>query len=163
MNDEIYNEKLKDLKRQYQEIEQLNRAFHEQQEIALTAIYQTLPDDVAVKVPLLYPDFDGLIGQTFKDPGCKFVYSGELYKTIQPNFTFQAHFPPGVGTESMYERIDEKHAGTAEDPIPFKYNMKLEDGKYYSEDGVTYYCYRDSGIPMTYKLSELVEQYVHVV
>ena len=41
--------------------------------------------------------------------------------------------------------------------------MMLEQGKYYVQDGVTYLCTRDSGIPMTHALSELVGQYVEKV
>ena len=41
--------------------------------------------------------------------------------------------------------------------------MVLESGKYYSQDGVTYHCTRDTGNPVYHALSELVGLYVEVV
>ncbi len=40
--------------------------------------------------------------------------------------------------------------------------MALENGKYYIEDGIVYYCNRDTGIAVYNKLSELVGIYVIV-
>ena len=39
----------------------------------------------------------------------------------------------------------------------------LEEGKYYSQDGKVYLCTRDSGIPLTHALSELVGLYVEEI
>lgn len=72
-------------------------------------------------------------------------------------------YPPGEGTESLYEKIDEVHTGTAEDPIPYSGNMALENGKYYTQDGQTYKCTRDTGTAVYNALSELVGIYVEVV
>lgn len=58
---------------------------------------------------------------------------------------------------------DGAHAGTADDPIPYEGNMALENGKYYSQDGVVYRCTRDTGNPVFHALSELVGLYVEVV
>ena len=38
--------------------------------------------------------------------------------------------------------------------------MALEKGKYYSQDGVTYLCTRDTGIAVYNKLADLVGIYV---
>lgn len=70
---------------------------------------------------------------------------------------------PGVGTESLYTRIDETHDGTKYDPIPYSGNMALEAGKCYWQGGVTYLCNRDTGNPVYHALSELVGLYVEVV
>ena len=40
--------------------------------------------------------------------------------------------------------------------------MELENGKYYSQDGVTYLCTRDTGIPVYNPLKDLVGIYVEV-
>lgn len=96
-------------------------------------------DSTALRMLNFYPSFDKSIGQTVQQ-GFKFRYHGELYKTCQPSLTLQAHYPPGVGTESLYTRIDEVHAGTLLEPIPYKGNMALEKGLYYSQDGVIYLC-----------------------
>ena len=123
-------------------------------------------DQTALRMRQYYPTFAELVGQTVKQ-GTKFRADGsenaDLYKTIQPELTIQAHYPPGEGTESLYTRIDEIHDGTQYDPIPYNGNMALENGKYYIGGGVTYLCNRDTGNPVYNKLSELVGIYVEVV
>ena len=122
-------------------------------------------DQTALRMRRYYPTFTELVGHTVSQ-GTKFrVDDSEdayLYKTIQPELTIQAHYPPGVGTESLYTRIDETHDGTQYDPIPYDGNMALENGKYYIQDGVTYLCNRDTGNPVYNALSELVGLYVEV-
>ena len=68
---------------------------------------------------------------------------------------------PGEGTESLYTEVSKGHAGTKEDP-PYNNNMELEEEKYYSQDGVTYLCTRDTGIPVYNPLADLVGIYVEV-
>lgn len=123
-------------------------------------------DQTAFRMRGFYPTFAELVGQTVKQ-GTKFRVSdsedAELYKTIQPELMIQAHYPPGEGTESMYERIDETHDGSLYDPIPYEGNMALVSGKYYSQDGVTYLCNRDTVNPVYNPLRELVGIYVEEV
>ena len=125
----------------------------------------TVDDQTALRMRRYYPTFAELVGQTVK-LGTKFragdSENADLYKTIQPELTIQAHYPPGEGTESLYTRIDETHDGTQYDPIPYSGNMALENGKYYIEDGVIYLCNRDSGIAVYNKLADLVGIYVEV-
>ena len=125
----------------------------------------TVDDQTALRMRRYYPTFAELVGQTVK-LGTKFraddSENADLYKTIQPELTIQAHYPPGEGTESLYTRIDEIHDGTQYDPIPYNGNMVLEKGKYYSQDGVTYLCTRDTGIAVYNTLAELVEIYVEL-
>lgn len=126
----------------------------------------TVDDQTALRMRRYYPTFAELVGQTVKQ-GTKFRADGsenaDLYKTIQPELTIQAHYPPGEGTESLYTRIDEIHDGTKYDPIPYEGNMTLYNGKYYIEGGVTYLCNRDTGNPVYNKLSELIGIYVEVI
>lgn len=126
----------------------------------------TVDDQTALRMRRYYPTFAELVGQTVK-LGTKFRADdsdiADLYKTIQPELTIQAHYPPGEGTESLYTRIDEIHDGTQYDPIPYNGNMTLYNGKYYIEGGVTYLCNRDTGNPVYNKLSELVGIYVEVI
>ena len=68
-----------------------------------------------------------------------------------------------MDTASLWERIDEEHAGTLEDPIPYAPPMELFNGKYYTQDGVKYLCNRDSGQALSYNLPELVGLYVELV
>ena len=121
-----------------------------------------IDDQTALRMKGFYPTFDEIIGQTVKQ-GFKFTDGETLYKTRQPDLLIQEQYRPGEGTESLYEQIDETHAGTAEDPIPYSGNMALENGKYYSQDGQLYRCTRDTGIAVFNALSELVGVYVERV
>lgn len=94
--------------------------------------------------------------------GQKLLYGGSLYKVIQAH-TSQAGWKPGVGTESLFTRIDETYDGTKYDPIPYNGNMELFAGKYYSQSGQTYHCTRDTGTAVYHPLAELVGIYVEIV
>ena len=74
--------------------------------------------------------------------GDRFQYDGELYKVLQ---------------------VDDIHAGTAEDPIPYNGNMELIENLYYTQGGVLYRCTRSTGTAVYNALSELVGLYVEVV
>lgn len=119
-------------------------------------------DAEALLVKGIYPTWQSLVGQTVEQKGFKFTYGGKLYKTIPESHTFAAEWVPGVGTESLYTCIDDQHAGTLEDPIPYEGNMELTEGLYYSQDGVTYLCIRNTEQPVYHALSELVGLYVEV-
>ena len=123
---------------------------------------QSLEDAQALTVKAIYPQWQKIIGQTVKI-GYKFQHNDALYKTIQDNLLIQEQYIPGEGTESLYAVIDETHAGTQEDPIPYEGNMALENGKYYVQDGVIYLCNRDTEIPVYQDLKDLVGLYVEKV
>lgn len=124
---------------------------------------QSLPDSEALEAVTLHPKWKDLIGKTVEKLGFRFTHGGKLYKTIPANHTFQADWVPGVGTESIYTRIDETHAGALTDPIPYDGNMALESGKYYIQDGVIYLCSRDTVNPVYNPLADLVGLYVETV
>ena len=123
---------------------------------------QELDDAQALTVKAIYPQWQEIIGKTVK-LGYKFLHNDVLYKTIQDNLLIQDQWIPGEGTESLYAVINETNAGTQEDPIPYAGNMALENGKYYSQDGVIYLCNRDTEIPVYQALKDLVGLYVTVV
>lgn len=124
---------------------------------------QSLDDAQALMVKAIYPQWSEVIRQTVKQ-GFKFLYNDILYKVIQPDgLSIQEQYIPGVGTESLYAVINETNAGTQEDPIPYNGNMALENGKYYSQDGVIYPCNRDTEIPVYQALKDLVGIYVETV
>lgn len=117
-------------------------------------------DDVtAYRMREFYPEWAE--GQSYT-VGYKLLYGGSLYKVIQAH-TSQAGWKPGVGTESLFTRIDETHDGTKYDPIPYNGNMELFAGKYYTQSGQTYHCTRDTGTAVYHPLAELVGIYVEVV
>lgn len=121
-----------------------------------------IPDETAVRMLGFYPTFDEVVGQTVAQ-GFKFTYKGKLFKVVQASLTISEVYPPETGTESLYARIDEVHDGDIYDPIPYEGNMALENGKYYTQNGVIYLCNRDTGNPVYNALSELVGLYVEVV
>lgn len=117
-----------------------------------------LTDEEAITVKTLYHVWG--VGTEYA-AGQRVRYGNDLYKVLQRH-TSQAEWPPDTGTESLYVRIDEVHAGTLTDPIPYSGNMALESGKYYAQDGVMYKCTRDTINPVYNPLIDLVGLYVEV-
>ena len=137
------------------------RAYRAAIEAGSNAVDRSDADALAVKG--IYPVWESLIGQTAEKAEFKFTYQGDLYKTIPAGHTFAAEWVPGVGTESLYTRIDEAHTGTLADPIPYDGNMELFEGMYYSQAGVIYLCTRSTEQPVYHELNALVGLYVEVV
>lgn len=119
---------------------------------------QTLSDEESLKCVTLYEKWSGDgVAYAF---GKKVRHNGKLYKTKQAH-TSQADWSPDIAV-SLFDLINETNAGTKADPIPYSAGMALENGKYYSEDGVVYLCNRDTGIAVYNKLKDLVGIYVTV-
>ena len=125
---------------------------------------QSLEDAVALTAVELFPKWEDLVKNAVKvSKGFRFQYDGKLYRTEQPEYTFVEHYVPGVGTESLFSKVDETHSGTIDDPIPYEQNMEIYNGLYYSQYDVVYLCIRDSGQPLYHDLIVLVGNYVEVV
>lgn len=118
-------------------------------------------DNVAVRMIDFYPTFSEVIGQSVSQ-GFKFTYNNKLYRVIQASLLIQEHYIPGIGTESLYEIINEEYDGDIYDPIPYDGNMALESDKYYVQDYVIYLCTRDTVNPVYNPLAELVGVYVEL-
>lgn len=119
-------------------------------------------DNTALRMKDFYPTFDSLVGQQV-NKGFKFSYGGKLWSVVQSSLTIQTHYPPGIGTESLYTEVCETHTGTIDDPIPYSGNMALENGKYYMQDYKIYLCIRDTINPVYHPLADLVGLYVEEV
>lgn len=142
------------------------KAEAEAMKTAVSMAVQRLPDAEALTVKPLYPVWEDLVKLGIvktDEEGYKFTYNGDLYKCRDANPQFQATWIPGIDTAALYTRIDETHAGTIDDPIPYDGNMELVSGLYYSQDGIVYRCTRDTGIPLYHPLKDLVGIYVEVV
>lgn len=128
-------------------------------------VVQSIPDDaIALAAVPLHPEWDILAGAgATVSAGYRFRHEGKLYRVLIPNHTFAQEWVPGVGTESLYVRIDEAHAGTGDDPIPYDGNMELTEGLYYVQDDVVYLCTRSTGAPVYNALADLVGIYVESV
>lgn len=115
--------------------------------------------NTALRMKEFYPSFDSIIGQTVSK-GFRFTHGGKLWQVIQPEYTIQSHYAPGVGTESLYAEVSESHEGTEADPIPYEGNMALENGRCYVQDYEVFRCIRDTGNPVYHPLKELLGLYV---
>ena len=126
---------------------------------------QSLEDAVALTAVELFPVWKELVKEGRKvQKGFRFQHDGKLYRTEQPEYIFVEHYVPGTqGTESLFSKVDETHAGTLEDPIPYENNMEIYNGLYYTQNGITYLCIRDSNQPLYHNLADLVGLYVEQV
>ncbi len=124
---------------------------------------QELPDEQAAEVPALFPAWADLIGQQV-EAGKRLFYAGRLWKVLQTH-TIQENWTPDVAASLFTEVVAEQEGeiGTLDNPIPYNNNMELEAGKYYSQDGVVYRCFRSTGVPVYNPLAQLVGLYVEIV
>ena len=130
---------------------------------AMDAAAMVLTDAEALTCKAIYKQWKDLMG-TEADKGFRFLCGEDLYRVEQPKYTFEKHRIPGsTGTESLFSRIDEIHAGTFEDPIPYEGNMELYQGSYYSQDGVIYLCVRSTGQPVFHDLAALTGTFLEAV
>lgn len=126
---------------------------------------QSLEDSVALTAVELFPKWKELVEKGVKvEKGFRFQHNNKLYRTEQPTYNFVEHYVPGsMGTESLFSKVDETHAGTKTDPIPFEKNMEIYEGLYYLQYDVLYLCTRNSGQPLYHDLALLVGSYVEIV
>lgn len=133
----------------------------EEASIAIAYAIENAPNSVALKFVSLYPKWESFIGKSM-EADVRFQYNGELWQTRQAIATVLENQYPSIDTAALYERIDEEHAGTLEDPIPYANTMTVYNGKYYQEAGITYKCIRDSGQPLYATCASLVGNYFEV-
>ena len=123
-----------------------------------------LSDEQALAVKDLFPTWDDCVKKGKELPAdFKLTDGGKLYKVLQAH-TPQSDWKPS-GTPSLYGLVSvtpaEEHAGTQEDPIPYVQMMLLEQGKYYTQDGILYLCIQSTltGYPNDLKdLASLVQK-----
>lgn len=122
-----------------------------------------LDDATALEAKALYPMFEDLVDAKEKvNKGFRFQYADKLYRTEQPEYTFDGVYAPGVGTESLFSEVAKEGEGTRDNPIHYNNNMELVEGKYYEQNGTVYYCFRSTGTPVYNNLSALVNIFVEV-
>lgn len=112
-------------------------------------------DNTALRMLAFYPEW---AADTAYSVGYKVRRDGKLWRVLQAH-TSQVGWEP-ENAASLWEQINETHAGTIDDPIPYSGNMALTAGLYYMQDWVIYKCTRDTGDPVYHALSELVGLYV---
>lgn len=125
---------------------------------------QSLDDTTALAAVGLHPEWKTGTAYTAaagRPVGYKVQKDGKLWKLRQEH-TSQTGWEP-ENAASLWEQINETHAGTQDDPIPYEGNMALESGKHYVQNGVIYRCIRDTGNPVYNALADLVGLYVEAV
>lgn len=126
-----------------------------------------LTDEQALEVKEMFPMWDEFVNKTITT-GTRFQYDGKLWEVLQDH-TVLSHYQPSINTASLYMEVinevdsNNEETGTITNPIDYNGNMALENGKYYTQDGVTYRCTRDTGNPVYNALKDLVGLYVEVV
>lgn len=126
-----------------------------------------LTDEQALEVKEMFPMWDEFVDKVIT-AGTRFQYEGKLYEVLQDH-TVRTHYQPSINTAALYKEViletneEGELNGILENPIPYEGNMVLENGKYYTQDGVTYLCTRDSGNPVYHALKDLIGLYVEVV
>lgn len=121
-----------------------------------------LTDGESLEVKDMYPEWSEFINKSLSQ-GMKVRYNDALYRVRQDiSVVLDTQFP-SIYTAALYEEINEEHSGTVEDPIPYNNNMALVEGKYYSQNNVTYLCTRSTGQAVYNNLSDLVGIYVEEI
>lgn len=123
----------------------------------------TVDDNTALRMSAYYPEWESgteYTAEKNRPVGYKVRHGKNLWKLRSEHTSMTGWEPGAVGTESLWEQVNETHAGTLEDPIPYDGNMALENGKHYSQNSTIYLCNLDTGNPVYNKLAELVGLYV---
>lgn len=120
---------------------------------------QSIDGNDALTAQSLYPVW---AENTAYSVGYKVQYGGKLWRCLSAH-TSIATWYPSTDTASLWEQINETHAGTLDDPIPYDGNMALESGKYYIQNNTIYLCSRDTVNPVYNALADLVGVYVEEV
>ena len=118
-----------------------------------------LPDEEAAKIPYCYDEWQA---DVLYKVGDRVQADGKLWKCRQEH-TSQENWKPSIETASLWEVIDEQHAGTLEDPIPYDQTMTVYKDKYYIENEKIYKCIRDSEQPLYATCESLVGNYFELV
>ena len=140
-------------------LEEASRPLRSEEVIAMLIPQQIntldVDDNTALRMLAFYPEWAAGAAYTV---GHKVRRNGKLWRVVQAH-TSQTGWEP-ENAASLWEQINEMHAGTMDDPIPYSGNMALTNGLYYMQDWVIYKCTRDTGNPVYHALDELVGLYV---
>lgn len=109
--------------------------------MAFCATATTITDTQALLMVDLFPLWEDLLAAGNKLEQNTILKDGDtLYRVVSAGGVIpQEHQPPhGEGMLAVYRPIDQSHAGTLEDPIPWVYGMDCHAGVYFSYQGHIY-------------------------
>lgn len=70
-------------------------------------LFQILDDDQSLNIKEYFPAFQELVDRHEEvEQFFKFQYNNILWKTLQPSYIFDGVYIPGVGTESLFARVE---------------------------------------------------------
>lgn len=140
-------------------LEEASRPLRSEEVLAMLIPQQintlAVDDNTALRMLAFYPEWAAGAAYTV---GHKVRRDGKLWRVVQAHTSQEGWEPENAA--SLWEQINETHAGTMDDPIPYSGNMALTNGLYYMQDWVIYKCTRDTGNPVYHALDELVGLYV---
>lgn len=117
-------------------------------------------DEQALENIELFPTWQSKLGIQVNQ-GERLYFDDKLFKVLQTH-TPQEDWRPD-STASLYVQVvADEEQGTIDNPIAFELNMELVEGKYYTEEGVTYLCIRELA-QCVWHLADLVGNYVETV
>lgn len=111
-----------------------------------------IPDVAALAMPDLFQTWEeALADGAALAAGVVINDGGTLYRVVSAGGVtpLESQPPHSEGMLAVYRPIDQIHAGTMEDPIPWVYGMDCTAGKYYSHEGGLWLCNGDM-IPCTW-------------
>ena len=111
-----------------------------------------LTDSEALELKDMYPQWSEFVNQPL-EAGMKVQHGGKLYRVVQSHTAQQGWLPPEL--PALYALVQDGHAGTLQDPIPYERMMLLEQGKYYTQGGKTYLCTTGSIVGYDADLTDL--------
>ena len=119
---------------------------------------ETYTDEQAAEVRTLYPEWTP--GETVEPGDRRYRTPVDTLDEVREGkgHTTQEGWEPENMADS-WEALDVEHAGTMEDPIPAKPNMRYYPGKYYLDGGRVYRCTRDTEQAIAQLPHELVGVY----
>lgn len=120
----------------------------------------SLSNEEALEVKEFYPEWSATSVEVKK--GERYQCDDLLWECIKDHTT-QELWKPSLETASLWKVVDEEHAGTQEDPIPYNPPMEIFKDKYYTQNEVLYKCTRNSETPLSHDLSALIGLYVETV
>lgn len=120
-----------------------------------------LTDNESLSVKEMFPLWEDMIDKTIES-GFVVYHGNNLWRARQTHTAYN-EYAPSFNTASLWEIIVKEHSGDYDDPIPYTPPMEIFEGKYYTQESVTYICTRDSDIPLTHALKDLIHIYVDEV
>ena len=92
-----------------------------------------------LEMPDMFPSWEDVLANGVELQKGRIISKDQTLYRVQNKVTPQAHQPPGgEGMLAVYRPIDQSHAGTLEDPIPWVYGMDCHAGVYFSYQGHIY-------------------------